>query len=182
MGYEFIGPTKYNRRGHFEDVEFVTLHKKIVGDWRKPCVDFAPIESKYRALINERAKKHPLWGFKDPRFCYVFPHFLRLVDRRDIKVISIRRDLKSSAKSMAYRKGKKGSSINVNYKQARAIARRYRDAHKLALRSWNGPLLIVKYETLIAKPQETVSEIASFSGVDITQRAVDFISPGLKHF
>ena len=183
MGSRFIGATQFNQRGHWEDVAFVELHKRIVGGWKRPCVDFGPMRKTYTKLIRSREKQHALWGFKDPRFVYVFPHFLRVV-RAEVKVISVHRSLKASAQSMVKRRSpKKGSSINVNPKQAAAIARCYRDAHWLAMHyCWRGSKIRVQYEALVADPVAEVKRIAAFVGVIPDQRAIDFISPKLKHF
>jgi hypothetical protein len=181
MGHRFIGPTPFNERGHFEDVAFVALHKRIVGGWKRPCVDFEPVRKAYVKLIRSREKQHKLWGFKDPRTVYAFPYFLRSV-RAQVKVINVHRSLAASARSMAHRK-KKGSTINVNYKQALGIARQYRDARWVAMHyCFDGPRLRVQYEELVHDPAGQVKRIAGFLGVIPDQRAINFVSPGLKHF
>jgi hypothetical protein len=183
MGSRFIGATQYNERGHWEDVAFVALHKRIVGGWKRPCVDFEPVKPAYAKLIRSREKQHELWGFKDPRAVYVFPFFLRMV-RAEVKVVNVYRELEASANSMTHRKNpKKGSSLNVTYKQALGIARQYRDAHWLAMHyCWQGPSLAVQYEALVHDPADQVKRIAGFVGVNWSQKAIDFVSPRLKHF
>lgn len=183
MGHRFIGATKYNELGHWEDVAFVALHKRIVGGWKRPCVDFEPVRKAYIKLIRSRERKYELWGFKDPRAVYVFPYFLRSV-RSEVKVINVHRDLEASAKSMARRKNPaKGATINVNQKQAMGIARQYRDARWLAMHyCFRGPRLKVQYEELVHDSAGQVKRIAEFLGVIPDQRAINFVSPGLKHF
>jgi hypothetical protein len=180
MGHRLIGPTPFNPRGHWEDVEFVELHKKIVGGWKRPCVDFVPTRKQYMALIRRREAEHKLWGFKDPRACYVFPHFLRCVKAK-VKVVAVNRGMTASAKSMVKRR-KAGSSINVTARQARAITRQYRDARWLSLQVYDGPILRVQFEELTKYPQAQVERLAKFIGVNWTQKAVDFINPKLRHF
>lgn len=180
MGHHLIGPTPFNPRGHWEDVEFVELHKKIVGGWKRPCVDFEPVRKRYTALIRKREREHKLWGFKDPRACYVFPHFLRCAKVK-VKVVAVNRNLEASAKSMVKRR-KPGSSINVSPRRAMIIARQYRDARWLALRFYKSHVLRVQFEELTEYPQTQVERLAKFIGVNWTQKAVDFINPKLRHF
>lgn len=181
MGSRFIGPTPYNERGHFEDVAFVALHKRVVGGWKRPCPDFEPVRDSYIKLIRSREKQYELWGLKDPRLLYVFPYFLRSV-KAEVRVVNVYRNLEASANSMANRH-KKGSSLNVTYKQALSIARQYRDAHWIAMHyCFDGPRLDVQYEELVHDPAGQVKRIAEFVGVNWSQKAIDFVSPGLKHF
>lgn len=180
MGHKLIGATPFNPRGHWEDVEFVELHKKIVGGWKRPCVDFEPVRKRYTALIRKREAEHKLWGFKDPRACYVFPYFLRCV-KAEVKVIAVNRSMRSSAQSMVKRR-KAGSSVNVTPGQAQGITRQYRDARWLGLQVYSGPILRVQFEELTKYPQAQVERIARFVGVNWTQKAVDFINPKLRHF
>jgi hypothetical protein len=178
MGHKFVGKTKYNQRGHYEDTEFLKLHKRIIGNWKRPCVDFEPIRKAYIKLVRQREKNHPLWGFKDPRFCYVFPYFLR-VAKADLRVISLHRDLEATKQSLIARRGK--PAINTTKPRAAKIARFYRDAQWLALRCYSGAVLSVQYETLIKSPGKEVARIAKFVGVPVNESAIGFIDKSLKH-
>ena len=180
MGHRFVGKTPFNKKGHWEDVAFLTLHKRIVGGWKRPCVDFQPVRKAYVRLIRSRERNFPLWGFKDPRFVFVFPHFLTVAESR-ILAISVYRDLGASVESMVDRH-KPGSSVNVGKMDAVRIARRYRDAHWAALRGFRGPSIAVQYEDLVKQPAKHVSRIAKFVGLPVATGAIEFIEPGLRHF
>jgi hypothetical protein len=173
MGYRLVGASKSNRLGHFEDIAFLDLHKKIVGSWKRPCVKFDPVR-------RARERVFTLWGFKDPRFCLVFPHFRRIVKAR-LLVVSIHRDLEAAAFSMAARRSTSNPSIHVTETQAKQIARRYHDAQIIALRLHRGPALAVHYEQLVEKPAKQVAAIAKFVGLPVTEKAINFIDPRLKH-
>jgi len=75
MGLHLMPASRGNRRGHFEDVEFVRLHEAMLarrgaGAFTPPADAEATVEEigAARALVAARAAK-PLWGFKDPRAC-----------------------------------------------------------------------------------------------------------------
>lgn len=178
MGHKFVGKTQYNQRGHYEDVEFLKLHKRIIGNWKRPCVDFEPFRKKYTLLVRQRERNHPLWGFKDPRFCYVFPYFQRITKAR-LVVIALHRNIQATKQSLMARRGR--SAINVTSPQAGKIARFYRDAQWLALRCYEGAVLAVQYETLIKRPGTEVTRIAEFVGVPVNESAIQFIDKSLKH-
>lgn len=178
MGHRFVGAGKYNEKGHWEDKAFLGHHKRIVGDWRSPGVDFEPHRQAYRRLIRQR-EKHGLWGFKDPRFIFVFPHFLGIV-KAEVRVINIWRGLEASARSMWTRRGK--ARINVDLEQARGIARLYRKEQMRILGTWKGKRLDVRYGQLCQNPGREVGRIANFVDVPMTKAAVRFIEPKLRRF
>lgn len=179
MGHKFVGKTEFNQRGHYEDVAFLRLHKRIVGNWKRPCVDFEPFREPYTKLVRERERNFPLWGFKDPRFCYVFPYFQQIAQSK-LVVISLFRNIGATEKSLMARKGK--PRINVSEPQAAKIARCYRDAQWLARNTYSGPVLPVLYGRLVECPMDEAARIAKFIGVPVTESAIEFIDSRLKHF
>ena len=182
MGHRFIGPGKYNRKGHWEDKAFLNHHKQIIGDWKRPRVNFEPHKQAYSRLIRRR-EKHELWGFKDPRTIFIFPHLLEVI-RAEVKIINIWRDLEASAKSMVSRrsKSKTGQHVHVNQEQARVIAELYREKQMQILETWEGERLDVRYELLCQRPRREVGRIAKFAGMPVTKAAVRFIEPKLRRF
>lgn len=75
MGSRLLGPHPSNPQGHFEDLDFLELHKAclrrlnrsiIVRDPRSLEGFTPPERDRARALIEARAGKS-LWGWKDPR-------------------------------------------------------------------------------------------------------------------
>jgi hypothetical protein len=73
LGHEFIAPDHGNPRGHFEDVEFINLHKKILNRWGYDIlVQAAELGAvipddirEAQILIKQRGDS--VWGWKDPR-------------------------------------------------------------------------------------------------------------------
>ncbi len=181
MGYRFVGAGKYNKRGHWEDKVFLGHHKRIVGSWKNPKVDFEPHRQVYSRLVRRREEEHELWGFKDPRTIFMFPYFLEVV-KVEVRVINVWRNLEASAKSMTARHSTKSSRINVDMGEARIIAELYRREQMQVLEDWEGAQLNVKYERLCQRPHREVIRIAQFVGLSLTERAVKFIAPKLRHF
>lgn len=185
MGYRLLGAGRYNVRGHWEDRTFLEHHKKIVGGvlrWKKPRVNFEPCRQAYGQLVRRREAEHKLWGFKDPRTIFVFPHFLE-VAKCEVRVINIWRDLEASAHSMWKRRGKKATShVNVDLDEAREIAKRYRRKHMQVLKAWEGERLDLRYGRLCRIPGREVNRVAAFVGVPPKGKAVRFIDPKLRHF
>lgn len=182
MGHKLIGKNRDNLKGHFEDLEFVQLNKMVVGDWRRPMADFGPHRRAYQALIGKRERKHKLWGFKDPRLCFVLPHILPLFKGRT-RIIRVTRPVIASASSMFKRGGHRRAKapIKVKMPQALKLARAYRDAAEIALKIYDGPVLRVDYDILINKQAEQVELIADFVGKKMTAKAQGFIDPSLRH-
>ncbi|HYG65491.1 MAG TPA: hypothetical protein VEL74_23115, partial [Thermoanaerobaculia bacterium] len=74
MGSRLMAASKGNRHGHFEDLDFVHFHERLLESrgWSalrppaEPLVVSAEEEAEARALAAARAGL-PSWGFKDPR-------------------------------------------------------------------------------------------------------------------
>lgn len=182
MGYKLIGKNRDNKKGHFEDLEFVHLNKMVVGDWRRPMADFEPHRRAYKKLIDRREKHYKHWGFKDPRLCFILPHILPLFKTRP-KIIHIKRSVGASARSM-FKRGEHRNAkapIKVKLSQAVKISRAYRDAAEIALKIYDGPVLRVEYDILINKRKRQVELIADFVGLPMTAAAQGFIDPALRH-
>jgi len=73
-----------NAEGHFEDLEFVQLHRAALQalghhpeGWDEVVLDDMPdvLEAKARALVDARSSR-PLWGWKDPRTTLFLPYLL----------------------------------------------------------------------------------------------------------
>jgi exonuclease VII small subunit len=116
MGDRLLGPDRGNPRGHFEDVDFVEFHQRVLfarGQHVRVAPDFAfaPSEAERReaaALVAARAGR-PLWGWKDPRtallldfwhglvpeaaYLFVYRHpldvLLSLVRRADVNYLGL---------------------------------------------------------------------------------------------
>jgi len=75
IGDRLMKADSSNVDGHFEDLDFFTLHNKILHDnsmsWKYTALKPINIYPKYNAyinhIINSRNSKYREWGFKDPR-------------------------------------------------------------------------------------------------------------------
>ncbi len=75
IGDRLMKADSSNVDGHFEDVDFFTLHNKILHDngvnWKYTSSKPINIYQKHNAYINhivtQRSSKYAEWGFKDPR-------------------------------------------------------------------------------------------------------------------
>ena len=172
MGDDLLPPSPHNPKGYFEDRKFVELHDQIIGDWKDPQVDFEPYREAYTALIREREQQHELWGIKDPRMCFVFPHFAEIA--HDVHVISVGRDPDDCAKSLFARGGH-------TLEEATRISNSYLGRMWIILSRFHGPVLDVRYDYLIDCPEGVVLGIAAYVGLEPTQEAIDFVDPTLCH-
>ena len=93
IGEKLVGPEYGNIRGHFEDIEFVELHKRILQSQhiddlgsnvetkeitvKKQQLKIAKKLIKNRQEENERANK--IWGWKDPRTTLFLNFWLQLL-------------------------------------------------------------------------------------------------------
>jgi len=77
MGSRLIGPTKGNIKGHFENIDFVEFHARVLVShgldsrgWNAPkTVDVPNVFMEMASLlVRENSRANP-WGFKDPRVC-----------------------------------------------------------------------------------------------------------------
>jgi hypothetical protein len=101
MGKKLVGPRPSNPQGHFEDLDFVELHKKILRSNKCKAFTFRKnlhIRSdqimQAKKFLEERCEIWDIWGWKDPRTSL----FLNLWDEiaqelnQDIKYVFIYRD------------------------------------------------------------------------------------------
>lgn len=77
IGQRLMGPYPGNPRGHFEDLDFVDLHREalranglpdhgLVSEPGSPRLDGASLAQALRLIAARESLGHP-WGFKDPR-------------------------------------------------------------------------------------------------------------------
>ena len=85
MGDDLLGPGRGNKKGHFEDVDFLKMNERILfaagGSWDNPPSEKAILEAgKANATgiqkLVEQKSKGGSWGWKDPRTvltikCYI---------------------------------------------------------------------------------------------------------------
>ncbi|GII97639.1 sulfotransferase family protein [Sediminihabitans luteus] len=109
VGDRLLGAMPSNPYGHFEDRDFLDLHRQILGahggdwQWVEPHpFHVAPDHWRaMRALARKREIHHERWGFKDPRACFFLGHWKYLLP--DAKTVAIYRDPADCVRSMEVR-------------------------------------------------------------------------------
>lgn len=185
MGDEFLPAGRNNEKGFFEDVRFVDLHFCVSvvfeGCRYEPEIptmttrdffsDMGPRWTRrYTDMVRGRDRLS-LWGVKEPRFCYLLPHFLTLVN--DVRIISTGRPFQQSVNSMAASHGLT-QEVALSGQQCNIAAK------EQVLSMYNGPLLNVAYEDILEDPTAQVARIADFIGLPVTDEAVRFVDPSLQ--
>ncbi len=138
VGDDLISEDTTNPYGHFEDWEFVRLHKALLADngftWQvdRPLLPYiAPDRWAHMAhLVERRGLSHTLWGFKDPRSCFFLPAWKHLIP--DLKTIVIYRHWADSAYSLERRH----ASHLLERKGPVALHRRFWERPDHALLMW----------------------------------------------
>lgn len=191
MGPSLLSASPSNPLGHFEDTEFLELHRKILGElspsgdvlparWRYPRPDFGPHRGDYRELVQSRSVQ-TLWGLKDPRLSHLLPFFLEAYTGA-LKVVHVHRDPLQAARSLHAREVVAQPTFCVE--EAESICRAHHAAalNSLLLAAERGPSLLVHHARLTTDPAAVVAELAAFVGVDSTPEAEAFIRPELVHW
>lgn len=111
MGDKLLTATQHNRKGHFENLEFVQLNQEILrcanSTWNRP-----PSREKITSLnfpsgkIRSFLAKHmkPIWGLKDPRALLTFEIWKPYLEEvADITYVFVHRPFQASVRSLAHR-------------------------------------------------------------------------------
>lgn len=110
-----LGPGPGNPKGHFEDTDFLLLQGKSIlreipvsNGWKffegKPLKFKGALLMEARKLVDERNKKHSLWGWKDPRTVVFLEQWKEIIP--DLKVVSVWRPFAEVAASLMERSRK----------------------------------------------------------------------------
>lgn len=94
LGDRLMGATPGNPYGHFEDLEVVNLHDRLLHShgltWQvdRPFIPTVTTPSRHQIerLVAERETEHSIWGFKDPRVCLFLPLWKHLVPEAKILI------------------------------------------------------------------------------------------------
>lgn len=106
LGYELLEANPSNPYGHFEDVEVVEFHRKLLLDngesWQVDRTILPVVgEERWRELakiVDRRNAEHALWGFKDPRVCMFLALWEYLLP--DAKVLIVYRHFSEAVRSL----------------------------------------------------------------------------------
>lgn len=207
MGERLVGPATGNRRGHFEDTEFVSFHEGLLRENSARMLSPGRrlvIPDDYRArarrMIDSRNGQLPVWGWKDPRTT-LFLEFWREVDP-GIRFVLLYRPAEIVADSLRRRKSDRrvrflpwiATTAWLRYnRDALAFARRHPESAALVsiagfnrsherarriLADWLGTALEVPYSTVYA-PAEIAASPARRRGWP--DRAIDSIFARSTH-
>jgi hypothetical protein len=139
LGYDMLGRTFSNPRGHFEDTEILDLHEQILADNGRTWLlgePFLPTITghhwrRMERIIRRRNADHSLWGFKDPRVCpflMIWKHLLP-----NAKVLMVYRNLSDTTYSLSRRQSAELLSDPTGPPR---LYRRFWEEPDLALRMW----------------------------------------------
>ncbi len=166
MGDSLLGKSICNPTGHFEDLDFLNHHDKIVKDWTNPSnlVTNSDINI-WRELI--KSKKD--FGVKDPRLCILGKYFIPLLTNP--KIITINRSFEASIKSLCKRN-------NFTYEKSKSIFNIYEKEKNDLLNNLKLPVLKITYKELI-EDKNVINRICNF--LDIEKKEINFINKDLNN-
>jgi hypothetical protein len=109
VGDELLGSMPTNPHGHFEDRDFLRLHRAIMErhgsgwQWDSPFPFFIGPDHwrRMRQLARKRDLAHRHWGFKDPRVCLLLGAWKHVMP--DAKVVIVYRDPGECVRSLESR-------------------------------------------------------------------------------
>jgi len=181
MGNSLLRPMPSNEKGFFEDTEFLNLHVKMTGNkWFDP--DLSEIEKhlpQYRNLVNSKCNQS-LWGVKDPRLCFLLPHFLSCLTCNR-KLIWVDRDIEESIASVVS-STLPSFGMPSSRELAKEICERYESARLRSIESVDIDMLKIEYQDILNSPEREIAKICDFIGYwPDTAEAVGLVDRGLHH-
>lgn len=181
MGEKLMPPSLANPRGYFEDMQFVNINKRFApgGLPLTATEPDSPSKAAYVGLMNIRARKHRVWGVKDPRLCRVGQWVIPLA--RDARVVQVHRPLYSVADSLVDRDG-------LTREVAMSIALTEYQGVEALEKQLGVPWHCVEYNELLDDTAATIRKLARFVFAYVNPKpvidydaAVAFVEPGLRH-
>lgn len=156
MGEKLLIRGKGNPYGHWEDLEFLNLNKRILreagGTWRYPPSPerILSVRRRFNPIIKSLVAKKSVrkkWGWKDPRTCLTIPlYYPYLVSPRYIRII---RERASVIRSLQ-RRHKAGREWGILYDD-------YSKRADVFLKE--KPHLVVTYRALLDEPRVEIGRI-----------------------
>lgn len=180
-----------NPRGYYEDRRWHRLHTYVTGvryDVKTPKGLAERHRKAYEKLVVG-LNRQPVWGFKDPRTCMVFPHIADLLE--DTRVVVVTRDREETALSLKRHSERAyGGQFRMDEEHALAKVDEWQAALDWSLEWWDGPTLEVQYRGLLDDTEATVRALAEFcfKGLPFTpdeeriEAACRWVDPELAHF
>ena len=154
-----------NSRGYYEDTRWSEIAKWLSGvTYSARFVHHCPasVLKRYADLIAQ-CETNDLWGFKNPRTCFVLHHIAPLLD--DAKLVVVRRDFEDVVGSLIRHSHKAyNGAMAMNEDEARAVLRNWRWARDYQIQHWDVPLHSVRFEDLLRYPHQTAEQLWEFVG------------------
>jgi hypothetical protein len=177
-----------NPKGFFEHIGLnevnILIMEKFGGVWFRPpsfvsgwesSSEMEELRNKATEVLERAFGKSPLWGFKDPRTCLLFP-FWRSIIRHPIRCVIVVRNPLDASLSLLSRNGtpiEEGATLWLSH-----IKGALRGSQGLARH-------IVIYEDLLAHFDQELNRLAEFVGraidPEVRLKARDFVEPSLQH-
>jgi hypothetical protein len=183
-----------NPRGHYEDLAILRLHQQMCGEfrsghawcspdewdtWRFPQPDPAPWIDEYRAVLRQRAATRAVWGYKDPRLCFLAPLFIECCPA-DVRFLVARRDPAACAQSLWRRDAPADRRFTLE--KANQVIAHYDRALEQVLQDYPSRTLAeVRYEELIAQPRQILGDLMRHIQIELVEAAAAFIDEDLQH-
>ena len=88
LGEELLGAHIGNNDGHFEDMDFLRLHEKILDELKLPttgliATPLPPLKQEQQQalgeLIRQKMTVKASWGWKEPRTCLFLPYYQKIL-------------------------------------------------------------------------------------------------------
>ncbi len=138
LGYELFGANFSNPYGHFEDVEVLKLHERILADngqtWQVSEPLLPVVTERHwremRRIVERRDAEYDLWGFKDPRVCSFLMLWKHLLPAA--RVLLVYRHFSDSTYSL----GRRHSTLLFRNEGDQQLHLRFWEEPDLGLRMW----------------------------------------------
>jgi hypothetical protein len=183
LGEEQLGKDWSNPRGHFEDVDFLTLNTKILasagGSWSDPprYSDILSLKGDFqhdiRELIQKRNETNSerSWGWKDPRTSLTIDLYLPFIQQPFF--VWCQRDPAAISRSLQKRN-------QIQPTRALELVEYYNEQiSNFIQRNLDLNVFVLEYENLIENPQLWINRIIDYLGLDPkpdqVKNAIDFV-------
>lgn len=179
-----------NEKGFYENLEFVTLHDKVLRELEYYWFDVRPfpenwwerneiktIQRSIQALIESDFSHSPLWGLKDPRMCRLLPLWHDIFDKLNITphYVHISRHPDEVVASLKKRDNLREDGVYIAWLWHTLDA----EAHTRGQKR-----VFITYEALLKDWQKTTNTIAKSLGLKWPKEPAgndDFLDNALRH-
>lgn len=117
MGNSFRKSDANNPNGYWEDLEFKNLNELFI----RGRITFVEFNVKLKQLIKFRNNTYNDWGIKDPRLCYLWGNYLKIIPNSRLIIVERNfNDVITSCQKCydwSHKKAKKIINDRINYIQ-----------------------------------------------------------------